>query len=171
VVSASPILPGDVILPDDWFTSLREILELLAATLPTQTTFNAPAASQKIRAVFGSNTPTMPPAHLATVHGDLHWSNLTAFPLYIFDWEHCGAGLPAYDPAMLLMLALGNKKVSAQIEQYFDDWLQKTDGLWAQVYAAAEIMSRYSADPNFPALKPLLDQRVRSILPRLARRG
>jgi hypothetical protein len=169
-MSYLPLLPATAVIPAEWFTELRLALEQLHQTPRSSVSTALVPATARIYSAFGKHLTT-PTTETVTIHGDLHWANLTISPLRIFDWEYCGTGPRALDAALLLALSLENHQAADQLHNYFDDWLQTSSGLWAQVYACAMIIELYASQPEFKELIPLVRRHGSLITNTLDRRS
>ncbi len=158
VCSATPGLAAAPSLPDSWWSALRTAVDAVAATTPPSG--RDPVISQAWLdrmprflgpAAEGMDT-TVPAWTLA--HGDLHWSNLTAAPLTILDWEGIGLAPAGFDAATLYAYSLPVPAVADQVRRVFADVLDCPAGQFAELAVAASILQAAERDPVHARLAP-----------------
>lgn len=87
-----------------------------------------------------------------TIHGDLHWANLTSPALAILDWEGWGRGLAGQDTALLLAFSGLYPEVVSRIRQAFDQELQHPQTPLALMFVTAELLRMSEMYGDHPEL-------------------
>lgn len=161
--SRTPELRTDISLGREWLNELRMSLERLGRYNTPRTAVSQEAITHAIHQRFGDHIYT----HIsewATIHGDMHWANITYPECWVLDWECWGTGPKALDASFLFCYSLLNKKIAERIYQRFADWLNTQDGYIAQLFACSEIMTMAESDGSHPDLYPFVVERARSLL-------
>jgi hypothetical protein len=85
ICSNTQELRNELDLADEWWTSLRHALDVLAAHPTERSGATQEGISRRLLAFFGNK---IDPAVTTwnTAHGDLQWANLTAPAAYLLDW-------------------------------------------------------------------------------------
>lgn len=104
-ITARPIAPSPTLtaapdLPSSWWTALRTALGDITTISTDRHTTEQQYLDWAMPKFLGTSLDTRTPAW-STAHGDLHWANLCAPRLTVFDWEGWGLAPTGYDPAML----------------------------------------------------------------------
>jgi hypothetical protein len=76
----------------------------------------------------------------STVHGDVHWANLTAPRCWVLDWESWGRGPAGYDAALLLCVSLLESDTAGRVHTAFAEIHDTPTGHIAQLAAAAKLL-------------------------------
>lgn len=92
-----------------------------------------------------------------TVHGDLHWSNLTSPDLSILDWEGWGRGLRGQDVAFLLAFSGLYPDVCDRIRKVFASYLAHPKTMLALMFATSELLRMAERYGDHPELVPSLE--------------
>lgn len=87
-----------------------------------------------------------------TIHGDLHWANLTSPSLAILDWEGWGRGLVGQDIALLLSFSGLYPSVVSSIRHAFDQQLQHPQMPLALMFVTAELLRMSEMYGDHPEL-------------------
>tara|TARA_R110000868_G_scaffold162329_12_gene393516 strand:+ start:40414 stop:41232 length:819 start_codon:yes stop_codon:yes gene_type:complete len=90
-----------------------------------------------------------------TVHGDLHWANLTLQTLFVLDWEGWGRGLVGQDAANMLAYSGLYPAVAERIRQHFPI-LQTRQAQLAVMFITAELLRMNELYGDHPELVPSL---------------
>ena len=126
---------------EGWLAQLRMALDRLA-TVPTQRLAHTQdAVTQRLREHFGDQLDSTV-EHWDTAHNDLHWANLTAPMLTVFDWEGWGIAPAGYDAATLYCHSLLVPETARKVHAQFEDLLDTPDGRRSQLLAGARILKR-----------------------------
>ncbi|WP_431776313.1 hypothetical protein [Streptomyces cucumeris] len=165
VLSDDPIVRRPLELPDTWWTDLANALEKVA----TATTTDRVAVRHQYidRAVPQFlNMPAPPVTRWATVHGDLHWANLTSPGLRLLDWEAWGRAPWGYDQATLWAYSLTQPDLAARVRTAFPE-LGTPETYAAETVVCAELLQTVSRGANTILAEPLQEwaARLRSEAP------
>lgn len=96
-------------------------------------------------------------------HGDLHWGNVTAPELNLFDWDLWGAAPAGYDAATLLVTALLQPAVAERVAHEFADVLTTHTGIVSQLLAGARLLHHVEKGEHFD-LAPQVHAHARILL-------
>jgi hypothetical protein len=113
VVTGSPVLDRDPGLPDAWWRDLRAASRALAAVPTDREAVRQSWIDRNFRRFVGIDPPRI--SDRITGHADLHWANLSAPTLIIFDWESWGGMPVGYDPGLLHAYSLTVPAVAARV--------------------------------------------------------
>ena len=91
-----------------------------------------------------------------TVHGDLHWANLTAPKLTILDWEGWGKGLSYQDIALLFAFTGLFPDVQNVIRSVLGPGLESQPGRLSLMFVTAELLRMADLYGDHPQLVPSL---------------
>jgi hypothetical protein len=157
VCSPTPELRTPITLPPSWYESLRTSLENLGQYETDRMNTRQELISRRILEWFGPEIDSKI-EYWSTVHGDIHWANLTCPECWIFDWEAWGRGPKGLDAAFLLCFSLLQPNIAAQIFHYFEDWLTAPDGIRSQLFACAELLRMIKLYGDHPDLASKLTE-------------
>lgn len=160
--SSTDVLRAPLNVPDVWWTELRASLDALAATPTERTHADQARVTDRVRGRFGDGVDTTV-VRWATVHGDLHWSNLMRPRLGVLDWELWGAAPAGTDAATLLCYSLLLPEVAEQVRAMFADLLDSRTGRVAQLYVVARLLRRIDGG-DYPELAEPLAAHARDLL-------
>lgn len=167
VVPVPPCSPTDTLrsqldLGTEWWSALTQSLDIIAHT-PTERVYCDQAkVSDRIQERFGPDAATTV-TEWETVHGDLHWSNLTCPQLAILDWELWGRGPAGTDAATLLCYSLLVPDIANKVQKTFVNQLGSPTGRIAQLYVIARLLRRVDGG-DFPDLAAALRVHARRLL-------
>lgn len=159
--SATDVLRNAIDLPDMWWAELRRTMDVISATPTSRLSANQEKVTRRVEAVFGGSLD-MRIQSWATVHGDLHWSNLLGPRFGLLDWEWWGRGPAGTDAATLHCYSLLVPTIARRVRDIFADVLDTPAGRVAQIYAAARLLSR--AQQDYPDLADPLRQYIRPLV-------
>jgi hypothetical protein len=120
-------------LPVGWWVHLGASLSSLSKHETSRVTMAQDHLTKRINQVFGDRGLDTTITDWTTVHGDLHWGNVTAPACFILDWESWGLGPRGYDAATLWGHSLLVPEVADRVRQQFVDDLGSRSGLLAQL--------------------------------------
>lgn len=170
VCSPEPYLACDRFVPDDDFLSaLRRALERLAGHETGRVAFPQALITRRLRERHGPGLDTRVD-DWATIHDDLHWSNLTVTGV-ILDWEAWGRGPRGFDAALLLAFSAGHDEAVGRIRAHFGDWLDTRDGLLSQLLACRDVLHVAEEKPGYAPLRAPVERIEREALRRLVAEG
>lgn len=161
--SPTPELRQPVNPDPSWFKTLRDSLEHLGEHNTSRINTRQDLITRRIDERFGSGVDTEI-ERWTTVHGDMHWANLTAPDCWILDWEAWGQGPRGLDAAFLLCFSLLQPPVADSVYDFFRDWLDTPDGIRSQLFAAAELLRMTDLYGDHPDLLSPLSQHAGEIL-------
>lgn len=152
VCSASPLPRQDLALPDLWWTTLRDTLDTVAKTPTDRTAVRQEWADRVVPQLIGVPSPRLDDA--VTVHGDMHWANLTTGTPIILDWEGWGRGPAGFDAAMLHAYSLVHPKTAARVRQAFPI-LDSPAGRAAEIVVTASLLQSIDRGDHPDLAQPL----------------
>lgn len=160
--SPTDALRTEIELPSQWWDDLRGSLAAVAATPTRRVNADQAKITGRIHQRFGDAVdPTV--TEWATVHGDVHWSNLFAPEFGLVDWELWGIGPAGADAATLLCYSLLVPTIAERVHELFADRLDTPTGRIAQLNVAARLFNRIDGG-DYPDLTEPLDRHVRGLL-------
>jgi len=163
--SVTPELRGELDLPDQWWSDLRNALDTLAQHTTDRGKRNQDLVSRRLLAFFGSSVdPTV--TQWETAHGDLNWTNLTQPDLALLDWESWGRKMIGYDAATLYVLTLRAPDTARKVHDTFADIVDSPDGVRAQLYVIVRYLKRVELG-DFADYADRLHRHARTLLDRL----
>lgn len=153
VCSPGPVLREDLELPDAWWASLRADLDRLATARTDRVAVRQEYADRSVPRFTGHPAPQV--TEWVTVHGDLHFANLTRSGPVLLDWEGWGIGPAGYDPALLYAYSLLAPATAARIRSEFADVLDSPSGRTALLIVATELLQSASRGDHPELVEPL----------------
>ena len=99
-----------------------------------------------------------------TSHGDLHWANITAPALWLFDWEAWGLAPFGIDAATLLCFSLQQPQIVDRIYHHLGDWLNTPVAQLSQLFVCSERLRMTELYNDHPDLAPYLAEHAKKIL-------
>ena len=153
-VGATATVTTDPNLPAAWWTSLRTALSTIATVPTDRHTTDQRYLDWAMPKLLGTALDTRAPSW-TTTHGDLHWANLTAPRLTIFDWEGWGLAPTGYDAATLHSHSLLVPDTAARVRREFANVLNTPAGRYAELAVITELLHSATHDDNPPLAEPL----------------
>jgi hypothetical protein len=153
-LATSPFLTTMPDLPSTWWARLRAALDDIA-TIPTRrVTVYQPFLDRVMPRILGTpiNTTAL---SWTTAHGDLHYANLCAPTLHIFDWEGWGLAPTGYDAAMLHSHSLLLPPLAARIRTELAHVLDTAAGRHAELVVITQLLHRTTCGDNLELATPL----------------
>ncbi|MEV6536965.1 hypothetical protein AB0M86_46720 [Streptomyces sp. NPDC051639] len=144
VLSADPILHQALGLPASWWEELAGTLEKLSGTGTGRVAVREAYMARAIPEFVKMPAPAV--ASWTTVHGDLHWANLTA-PLRILDWEAWGRAPQGFDAATLYAYSLLQPGVAHRVRATFPI-LGSPEGFAAEAIVCAMLLQTTERGDN-----------------------
>lgn len=160
--STTDVLRSAPDLSDAWLTDLRHSLDTLAATTTERTHADQERVTGRVRGRFGGGVDATV-TQWATVHGDLHWSNLMRPDFGVLDWELWGRGPAGTDAATLMCHSLLVPEIAETVRALFADLLDTPTGRVAQLYVVARLLRRID-DGDYPELAAPLGRLANRLL-------
>ncbi len=160
--SGTDVLRSDPDLSEAWLADLRRSLDTLALTSTERMHADQERVTERIRGRFGGAVDTTV-TQWATVHGDVHWSNLMRPGFGVVDWELWGRGPAGTDAATLLCHSLLVPEVAETVRTLFADVLDTPTGRVAQLYVVARLLRRIDGG-DYPELAEPLGRVASSLL-------
>jgi hypothetical protein len=157
VCSATPELRTTLDLPESWYRTLRSSLDALAAYETGRINTRQDLISRRINEAYSAPVDTTVKIW-TTVHGDIHWANLTAPDCWILDWETWGKGPLGLDAAFLYCFSLLEPRLAEAIFRCFEDQLSTDDGIRSQLFVCAELRRMATLYGDHPDLVTKLDE-------------
>jgi hypothetical protein len=160
--SPTDVLRGQLDVSAEWWTGLRQTLDLLSTTPTERTHADQARVADRVHSRFGRGVDATV-TDWATAHGDLHWSNLVRPRLGLLDWEMWGTAPAGTDAATLLCYGLLVPEVADRVYETFADLLDTPSGRVAQLYVVARLLRRIDGG-DYPELAQPLMERARSLI-------
>lgn len=164
VISDTPDLQQTIELPYEWWSSLRSSLQTLEFVETDRICVREDLVKRRLAERF--NLQIRPLRKWQTVHGDIHWSNVTRPPLVILDWEGWGKAPYGMDVALLLAFSLRFPSIIAKIRREFEETLSHSQFDLAFLFAAAELMRMTDLYGDCLDLRPMLQLESENIIAR-----
>ncbi|MPZ66451.1 MAG: aminoglycoside phosphotransferase [Pseudonocardiaceae bacterium] len=160
LIPGAPCSRGDVLrtspnLSDAWWADLRRSLDTIARTATDRSHADQGRVVERIHGRFGESVDATV-TRSATVHGDLHWSNLMRPRFGVLDWELWGRGPEGMAAATLLCYSLLEPSVAATVQTLFADVLDTPTGRVAQLYVVARLLRRVDGGDHPDLAAPLV---------------
>jgi hypothetical protein len=159
--SPTDALRGQPDLSARWWADLDGAIATLASTPTHRVNADQDKVTRRIRERFGDVDTTV--TRWATVHGDLHWSNLLRPRFGLLDWELWGTGPVGTDEATLYCYSLLVPTVAERVHHLFAGTLDTPAGRLAQLYVLARLLGRIDGG-DYPDLAEPLHHHADSIL-------
>ncbi len=156
ICSPSPDLRITLPLSEKWFEDLVHSLENLKVKRTARVNVRQELIDRRIRERFGKNIDTRI-TNWITIHGDLHWANLTQPNCWILDWESWGKGPIGLDVSFLYFFSLLQPQLAEKIYNMFKEDLESRDGKISQLFACAELLRMIELHNDHPMLKEPLN--------------
>lgn len=171
-ITARPIAPSPTLtaapdLPSSWWTALRTALGDITTISTDRHTTEQQYLDWAMPKFLGTSLDTRAPAW-STAHGDLHWANLCAPRLTMFDWEGWGLAPTGYDAALLHSYSLLVPRVAVRVRGEFAEVLNTPVGRYAELVAITELLHTVARGDNLPLAEPLR-QRATHLLERVVK--
>ena len=151
VCSQTPHLKEKIVLNDDWLNSLSNSLHNLNSVQTDRISVRQDLINRRIKERFGDYIDTTI-TNWVTIHGDLHWANVTEKECWIFDWESWGKGPAGLDAAFLYCFSLLQPIVAEKIYATFNEELNSPDGLISQLFTCSELLRMFELYQNYEEL-------------------
>ncbi|MEU1375954.1 phosphotransferase [Streptomyces triculaminicus] len=152
VVSPDPVLRSPLSLSPGWWGSLRTALSTVAGATTDRVAVRSAYVERALPEFVGAPAPET--IEWVTVHGDLHWANLTQPRLRVLDWEGWGQGPRGYDQATLLAYSLLQPDTASCIRECFPEL--GTAATWAgEAVIVAELLQSVARGDNEELAPPL----------------
>ncbi|MET8763540.1 aminoglycoside phosphotransferase [Lentzea sp. NPDC004782] len=159
LVPGSPCSPTDrlthaVELPDEWWTQLRRTIHVVAATPTDRVNADQALVTGRIQQYFGNSVNPVV-RQWETVHGDLHWANLTGPDFGLLDWKSWGRGPAGTDAATLFCYSLLVPEAADRVRNTFARVLDTDAGHLALLYVTARLLHRIDGGGHPDLAAPL----------------
>lgn len=166
VCSSTPHLQNDIQLSATWLKDLKSSLENLQEIQTERIAVRQDLISRRIQERFGDRfSPSI--SEWVTIHGDIHWANLTKPECWILDWESWGLGPKGFDAAFLYCFSLLKPVFAEKIYETFRDDLDTKDGIISQIFACAELLRMIELYYDYPILKEPLEKHASFLIKRV----
>ncbi|MGW5879002.1 phosphotransferase [Nocardiopsis terrae] len=163
-VSKSAVLTHDPDPPPTWWEGLRRALHTISRVRTSRRTAFQPFLDHAMPRYLGAPVDTVA-LSWSTAHGDLHFANLGAPALLLFDWEGWGLAPTGYDAAMLHSYSLLVPSAAARIRAELAHILDTPAGRFAELVTITELL-HVSARGEETELRTPLRQRASYLLER-----
>ncbi|POM26243.1 hypothetical protein BTM25_06370 [Actinomadura rubteroloni] len=160
LLPAPPLQPTGIVtadprLPDEWWTALNASLDVLAVhrttrvATPDTVVISQAHVTEVVRTAFGASVDTAI-STWTSAHADLHWTNVTAHPFCLFDWEDWGRAPRGLDAASLWSSSLGVPALADRVRRERRRDLDSRDGKIMMLFCCAKIVGPHAhpADPR-----------------------
>lgn len=139
ICSKTPELNHNLYLEEEWYSDLHNSITRLSLKQTNRVSVRQDLISRRIKERFGTEIKTNIKKWV-TVHGDIHWANLTQPRCWILDWESWGKGPAGLDAAFLLCFSLNQPPMFKNISNLFKDEFNSADGYISLLFACSELM-------------------------------
>lgn len=160
--SPTDALRAEIRLSPQWWADLSSAVTTLAATPTGRVNADQTKVTRRIRQRLGDAVDTTVTTW-ATVHGDLHWSNLIRPRFGLLDWELWGTGPAGTDEATLYCYSLLVPTVAKQVRNLFAETLDTPSGRLAQLDVIARLLGRIDGG-DYPDLAEPLRKHANSLV-------
>ena len=137
--SKTAVLTHEPDLPPSWWDGLRRALHTISRVRTHRRTAFQPFLDHAMPRYLGAPVDTVAPSW-STAHGDLHFANLGAPALTLFDWEGWGLAPTGYDAAMLHSYSLLVPSAAARIRKELAHILDTPAGRFAELVTITELL-------------------------------
>lgn len=134
------VVTGSLAQDDRWISSLRDVLNQIAAIPTSHHRHNPEYVASAILTRFGPHAPRVA-TEWRTAHGDMNWANLTAPELMLFDWETWGLAPRAYDISYLMVHSIEDCAFMYRLEREFACEFETQSGCVGLLVACAEMLN------------------------------
>ncbi|WP_330347837.1 hypothetical protein [Streptomyces sp. NBC_00582] len=149
VISRSPVLEKDPVLPDHWWTDLRDALDALPLVPVDRIAVREEYIRRTVPEFTGRTVDTI---EWSTAHGDFHWANLTGPPLRILDWEGFGRAPVGFDAALLFIYSLNTPMTADRVRATFAHVLGTPTSRVAELTVCAQVLQAADRTPFYASL-------------------
>ncbi|MFF3845767.1 hypothetical protein [Streptomyces sp. NPDC002328] len=162
VVSRSPVLAHDPVLPEAWWVELRAALDSLAEVPTERIAVSEEYIRRAVPAFTGRDVGEI---EWATAHGDFHWSNLGGPALTVLDWEGWGRAPVGIDAAQLYVYSLRTPATAARVRQAFAPTLDIPAARVAELTICAQVLQAADRTPFYGELAGPVKKHLARITP------
>ena len=163
ICSPGPVLREELELSDEWWASLHADLAQLATVRTDRVAVRQEYADRSVPRFTGHPAPQI--TEWVTIHGDLHFANLTLDGPVLLDWEGWGIGPVGYDAALLYAYSLLAPATAACVRAEFAEVLDSPSGRTALLIVATELLQSASRGDHpelVPPLRRLVEEAARA---------
>jgi hypothetical protein len=137
-VGEDPALTGPPAVTEVWWGDLLQAHKTIASA-----EWAGPGQSERrvrhyVAALAGEEFASQPISWVPQ-HNDFHWTNLLGPDLVVLDWEGYSLAPAGVDAATLLTYSLAVPETADRVRDLFSDVLDGPTGLFAQLFAAADV--------------------------------
>jgi hypothetical protein len=152
-------------LPPCWWMALRSALHDIDTITTDRVAIQQGFLDWVMPRYLGTPIDTVAPAPWAIAHGDLHYANMCAPQLCLFDWEGWGLAPRGYDAAMLHSYSLLVPEAAERVRHELGYILETPDGHFAELVVICELLHAADGGRTRALVQPLR-QRAASLLGR-----
>lgn len=163
VCSNTPTLRHKPSLDDGWFDELRNSLTALDNHKTDRPGSSQDFITRRINEYVSEKVDTKVDVW-TTVHGDIHWANITTPELWILDWEGWGLGPFGLDAAVLWAYSLMYPSVAERVYKNLRNWLDTPDGRRSQLFVCGMILRMADDFGDHPDLAERVSERVPTLV-------
>lgn len=157
------VLENYISIDQTWLERLKLQLHALSHTPSSYINCSSDLIKRRIIERFGLSAPNNI-SNWCTIHGDLHWGNLTNKTPFILDWEGSGTGPRSLDISLLYCFSLLNPIVSSKIKELFKSILNGSDGRVCQLFCCSELLRMNELHGDHPELNGPLKELAKNLL-------
>ncbi|MBM3633369.1 MAG: hypothetical protein FJX03_06685 [Alphaproteobacteria bacterium] len=163
ICSTNPWIAEHHFLTDEWLSSLKKTLGFLSVYPTKKVSVKQDLITRRIHERFGTDINSTID-HWETVHGDLHWANLTQKTPYILDWDKWGTAPQGLEIGFLYCFSLNNPSVSQKIKEAFAEDLSTQDAYKSLLFICCELLRMNELHNDHPHLVPALQNLSHEVL-------
>jgi len=163
VCSDTPALDHNPNIDENWLHDLKSSMESLMEFDTCRGGASQDFVTRRIRKYVSKKVDTKVD-HWTTVHGDMHWANLTTPELWILDWEGWGQGPFGFDAAVLWAYSLKRPDVADRIYNYFRELLDTPDGIRSRLFIGGMIIRMTEDYGDHPDLTEKVSDEMKDLV-------
>ncbi|MEH0002792.1 MAG: hypothetical protein V6Z78_04405 [Holosporaceae bacterium] len=133
------LLQPDAVVTPAFFADLARSLLNLSKASSKYISCTQELITQRLNTYYPQQTLTTKITSWATIHGDMHWANLTKNGTML-DWETWGQGPRDLDPAFLYAFSIQSDETQHNIRRSFPTLFNTQDGQLCLLFACAEFV-------------------------------
>lgn len=154
-MAATPQIVAPVDPPSTWWVELRSALTDISAVKTRRLTIQQRYLDRTMPRFLGTPITTKAPARWNTAHGDLHFANLSAPSLVLFDFEGWGLAPSGYDAAMLYCHSLLVPATAQRVREELACQLDNPSGRFAELVVITELLHAAARGDHTDLSEPL----------------
>lgn len=160
-----PVLEREANLPAVWWTELRGALAGLSVVCTDRVAVRQDWIDRNFTTYLA--IPPIQVTEWVTGHADLHWANVSADHLVIFDWESWGRVPRGCDEGLLHGYSLHTPATAARVRKTFGHILDTPAGVLGELVSLAQLL-QVAGRGHHPEPRSHLELRAEHLIRQLA---